>query len=91
MRGLSGCRPLSGWHPSDSWRLKEGSFSPILRGGRARFPGLFGGVGFAADGFELLDADLGVDGGGFEFFVTEKLLDEADVGSAFEHVGGTGV
>ena len=39
-------------------------------------------------GLELFDADFGVDGGGFELFVTEKLLDVADVGSAFEHVRG---
>jgi len=31
----------------------------------------------------LLDAHLGVDAGGFELFVAEALLDEADVGSAF--------
>ncbi len=43
------------------------------------------------DGFELLDADLGVDAGRFELLVAEELLDEADVGSAFEHVGRAGV
>ena len=42
------------------------------------------------DGFELFDADLGVDGGGFELFVAEELLDEPDVGPAFQHVGGAG-
>ena len=51
----------------------------------------FGRVGFCVDEFEQLDAYLGVDGGGFEFFVTEELLDEADVGSAYKHVGGAGV
>ena len=43
------------------------------------------------DCFELLDAHLRVDAGGFELFVAEELLDEADVGSAFEHVGCAGV
>ena len=38
------------------------------------------------DGLELLDADLGVNGGGFELFVAEELLDEADVGPAFEEM-----
>ncbi len=33
------------------------------------------------DGLELLDADLGVNGRGFELLVTEELLDETDVGS----------
>lgn len=37
-------------------------------------------MGLAVDGFELLDAHLGVNGRGFELFVAEKLLDEADVG-----------
>ena len=41
-------------------------------------------------GFELLDADLGVNGGGFELLVAEELLDEPDVGPAFQHVGGAG-
>lgn len=59
--------------------------------GRWRLAGGFCGVGFAVDGFELLDAHLGVNGSGFELFVAEELLDEADVGSAFEHVGGAGV
>ena len=40
------------------------------------------------DGFELLDAHVGVDGRGFELLVAEELLDEADVRAAFEHVGG---
>ena len=30
------------------------------------------------DRLELLDADLGVNGGGFELLATEKLLDDAD-------------
>ena len=45
--------------------------------------GGFGGVGFTVDGFQLLDAHLGVNGGGFELFVAEELLDETDVCSAF--------
>ena len=59
-------------------------------GGRWLAGGL-GGVGLAVDGFQLLDAHLGVNGGGFELFVAEELLDEADVGTAFQHVGGAGV
>ena len=43
------------------------------------------------DGFELLDAHLGVNARRFELFVAEELLDEADVGSAFKHVGRAGV
>jgi len=37
---------------------------------------LLGGVGFAVDGFELLNADLGVNGCGcgFELLVAEELL-----------------
>ena len=45
----------------------------------------------AVDLLELLDAHLGVNLGGGEFGVAEELLDEADVGSAFEHVGGATV
>ena len=30
------------------------------------------------DGFELLDADLGVNGGRFELFIAEELLNETD-------------
>ena len=40
---------------------------------------------------KVLDADFGVNGGGFELFVAEELLDDADVGPAFEHVGGAAV
>jgi hypothetical protein len=43
------------------------------------------------DGLEFLDADVGVDGGGFELGVSEELLDVADVRAAFEHVRGAGV
>ena len=42
------------------------------------------------DRLELLDAHLGVNGGGFELLVTEELLDEADVGTALQHVGRAG-
>jgi hypothetical protein len=34
---------------------------------------------------------LGVDGGGFEFYVAEHNLQKPDVGSVFEHRRGTGV
>ena len=40
---------------------------------------------------QLLDADLGVDGGGVELLVTEELLDEGDVGPVFQHVRGAGM
>ena len=40
---------------------------------------------------ELVDGDLGVEGGGVEFGVAEELLNEADIGSVFEHVSGAGV
>ena len=40
---------------------------------------------------QLADVDLGIDRGGFEFFVTEQLLDVTDVRAAFEHVSGAGV
>ena len=90
--------PLIGNTPSGFRRLKEGCFSAVsaffgavLVGGGAALLGLFGGVGFAVDGFELLDAHLGVNRRGFELFVAEELLDEANVGPAFEHVGGAGV
>ncbi len=49
---------------------------------------LLGGMGAAVYVLELLDAHLGVNGGRFELLVAEELLDEADVGSAFEHVRG---
>lgn len=48
-------------------------------------------MGFSVDGFEPLDADLGGECGGFELFVAKELLDEADVGTAFEYVDGAGV
>lgn len=40
---------------------------------------------------QLLDAHFGVDGGGFELFVAEELLDEADVRSAVQEVAGAAV
>ena len=43
------------------------------------------------DFLQLEDAYLGVDRGGVEVLVAEQLLDVADVGPAFEHVGGAGV
>jgi hypothetical protein len=65
----------------------EGVFRGDVSGGRRLVGGVAAGVDFA----EVLDADLGVDGGGFEFFVAEELLDDADVGPAFEQVGGATV
>lgn len=51
---------------------------------------MVGGVAAGVDFAEVLDAHFGVDGGGFEFFVAEELLDDADVRLAFERVGGAG-
>ena len=48
-------------------------------------------MGRRVDPFQLLDRDLGVDLRRRKFGVAEQLLDEADVRSAFEHEGGTGV
>ena len=45
----------------------------------------------AVDLLEFVDLDVGVDGGGVEVFMAEQLLDVADVGASFEHVGGAGV
>ena len=52
---------------------------------------LFRRMAPAVDGLEFLDADVGVNGGGFELGVSEELLDVADVRAAFEHVGGAGM
>ena len=41
--------------------------------------------------FELRDADMGVDGGGFKALVNEELLDEAYIYTALEHVDGAAV
>ena len=38
------------------------------------------------NGLKLEDADLGIDRSGFEFLVSQELLDVADVRAAFEHV-----
>ena len=43
------------------------------------------------NGFELFNRNLCIDRSRLQFFVAEELLDEADVGSAFEHVGCAGV
>jgi len=40
---------------------------------------------------KLLDADLGVNGRGVEFFMPKQLLDEPDVRPVFQHVRGAGV
>ena len=37
---------------------------------------------------KLFNTDLGVDGRGVEFSMTQQLLNKADVGSVFQHVGG---
>ena len=48
-------------------------------------------MGGGVDGFQLLDADLGVNFGRAQFGVSQELLDEPDVGSAFEHQRGASV
>ena len=40
---------------------------------------------------ELFDGDVGINRGRFQVGVTEELLNETDVGPAFEHVGGATV
>ena len=40
---------------------------------------------------QLLDADLGVNGRGVEFFMPQQLLDEPDVRPVFQHVRRAGV
>ena len=40
------------------------------------------------DFLQLFDADLGVNGGGIQFGVAEKLLNDADVRPIFQHVRG---
>ena len=55
---------------------------------RVHFPGR---MTAAVNLLQLEDADLGINGGGFQVGVTEQLLDVADVGPAFKHVGGAGV
>jgi len=40
---------------------------------------------------QLLDRDLGVNLGRAQLGMTQQLLDEPDVGPAFEHQGGAGV
>jgi len=47
-------------------------------------------MGGGVDGFQLLNADLGVNFRRAQFGVSEELLDEPDVGSALEHQGGAG-
>ena len=46
-------------------------------------------MGFAVDCLQLFDAHMGVNARCFELFVSQQLLDEADVCPAFEHVRGT--
>ncbi len=53
---------------------------------RAARPG-----GNAHEGLKLEDADLGIDGGRFQLFMSKQLLDVADVRAAFEHVRGARV
>ncbi len=48
-------------------------------------------MGSGVDFLQGLDGHLGVYLGGFEAGVAQHLLDEADIGSAFEHQGGHGV
>ena len=58
----------------------------MLRSGAAER--VLGGMAAGVDGLELLDADLGVNGGGFQLLVAQKLLDETDVRPSFEQVDG---
>ena len=48
-------------------------------------------MGGGMDGFELADGHVGVDLGGGEEGVAQHLLNEAEVGSVFQHEGGAGV
>lgn len=48
-------------------------------------------MGPRVDFLQLLDADFGVNLGGFQFGVSQQLLDKTGVGTAFEHVRGAGV
>ena len=48
-------------------------------------------MGSGVDFAKLHDGHVGIDLGGVEPGVTEQLLDEADVGAVFKHVGGAGV
>jgi len=67
-------------------RITSQRLSAFHEGGKLR-----GGMAAAMHFLQLADIDLVVDRSGFEFFVTEQLLDIADVGPAFEHVGGARV
>ena len=98
--GDGGEVPGVGWHGRwvAAWAAKgKKRFSGFLAGGGVFCGGgsggrrLVGGVAAGVDFAEVLDADLGVNGGGFEFFVAEELLDDADVGPAFEQMGGATV
>ncbi len=48
-------------------------------------------MGFVVDLLYLTDGELGIALGGGEAFVAEHLLNGAEVGSFFEHVGAEGV
>ena len=48
-------------------------------------------MGTGVHELQLIDAHFSVDRGGFELFVAEQLLDEADIGTVVVHVGGAAV
>jgi hypothetical protein len=43
------------------------------------------------DLLQIIDGDLGINLGGFQGFMTQQLLDMADRGTVFQHMGGTGM
>ena len=49
------------------------------------------GVSLVVNLHQAVDADMGVFLGGGERGVTEQLLDGAQVGAPFQHVGGEGM
>ena len=52
------------------------------------FPARLGRMSSGVDGFEFVDADLRIDGGGVQVGMSEQVLDVADIRAAFEHVRG---
>lgn len=48
-------------------------------------------MAIAVDFFQTIDADVRVDLGTGEAFVTEEFLDDPEVGAAVEQVGGKGM
>lgn len=64
------------------------ALSCYVGGGFGVHPGRMGAL---VDRLQLADGDMGVNLGGFEFGVSQHLLDEADVDAVFQHQRGTGV